>query len=141
MLARGYIIEDDQFSFSHMNYLDVTIFKVPDGASQCRLRYTMFRKPSGQKIPLHGSSGHHPSVHKSWPTGEIRRCFARCSSPVDAKKEVARFVSTLHKFWFDAHLIKTLQASTPLTKPDPTDLSSERLLMMEVTTLFLRRQV
>ena len=61
-------------------YLDIEITRASHFMQSGKVSWAPYRKPTAHKIPLHSSSGHHRSVHRSWPIGEILRTARRSDS-------------------------------------------------------------
>ena len=75
--ARGvYTIAFDNPSCQSIDYLDVTLFKHKNHLDGDSVSYKPYRKPTAVHVPLHRGSGHNPSVHDSWPSGDlVASCF------------------------------------------------------------------
>ena len=89
--AKPFAIHFDDVSQHSISMLYVVLFKGPRWKKTGVLDYRLHTKPTNQWAPLLCSSSHHPSVHTSWPKGQLRRIKMRCSDPATVNAEVQRF--------------------------------------------------
>ena len=85
-----YSISVEAVSTKEAQMLDILVFK--EGS---RLLFRPYIKPTAVHVPLHESSCHPASVHRSWPLSEIRRLkkrsVRRCDFVLAARKKVEKF--------------------------------------------------
>ena len=89
--AKGmYSISVEAVSTTEAQMLDILIFECGS-----RLLYRPYIKPTAVHVPLHETSCHPASVHKSWPLSEIRRLkkrsLRRCDFVFVARQKVEKF--------------------------------------------------
>ena len=87
--------------------------------------WTLHKKPTNQKSLLHPSSSHAQKVHESWPMGEIRRFYNRCSSYEKFEEAKRSFIKTLEESFFDKRIIERVR------KLDGSRIEAEKAIKME----------
>ena len=112
----GYCLEREQLTdpekeLESISYLDVRVL-VPKYFWYFRnLQFDLYRKPTGQTLPLTPASGHHHSVCRSWPLCEIGRYYRRCSTRTKFEEEVNTFLGRLVHFGYQRSEVDKLRAS------------------------------
>ena len=99
--------------------LDMFVFKWCEHGSY-RLAWKPFVQESARHVPLSQTSCHAPSVHRSWPVGEIRRMHARSLVPRHFKLARDAKVGRFQEFFMDSEIIR----STVRWVPPIGDISS-----------------
>ena len=100
--------------------LDVEVYKGARWRRSGRLDYRIHTKHTSQWRPLASSSCHHPSVHASWPSGQIARIRNLCSSNSERALAVRTFVHALAARFEHSHFERgshTHSASNVGTRP------------------------
>ena len=111
-----YTVNWDEPSLNTVNFLDVSISKAGR-----RLEWVPYIKDTSMKRPLGTNSFHAPSVHMSWPKGELVRLSRRSSSRAGFVRAKAQFLRHLERFWIHPLVLSAVRAFDPWTAPRPTE--------------------
>eukprot|EP00971_Amphidinium_carterae_P169442 3356922-Amphidinium_carterae.1 len=70
---------------THMQFLDVTVFKGPRWRLTGYVDIKPYTKQTAVYIPLSQLSLHPPAIHMAWPKAEIRRAYRHATHTHDAE--------------------------------------------------------
>ena len=129
---RIYQIEAEGKFYSEVPFLDFTI-KVPsDYSTNPRLEFELFVKPSAQKRPLSTQSAHSPSVHRSWPKGQVTRIAKRSSTWLAYCRAKTCFVDTLKHFFIHESIIEDVIEFNPFSfrRPKPRNTRDMKWIIL-----------
>ncbi len=77
------------------------------------LAFRPFAKGTARHLPLHHSSLHPKSVHKSWPLSEVRRMYSRSQFWCDFKVYRDMKVDLWQHLYLDREIINTCRSWSP----------------------------
>ena len=99
-------LELDVMSWFCVPMLDVLLLK-KDDAGVTTIGYKPYVKPTARHVPLHPDSTHEPSIHRSWPLGEVSRFYKTSSSRkyFDERKDI--FIRRLRHNFFDQSVLNS----------------------------------
>ena len=107
-----WILELESMSDAGVPMLDIFISHSLNGRSAVPA-WRPYRKPTAVGVPLHHSSAHPPTVHKSWPISEVSRVYKLSSTAEQfllAKKEL---LSRWRAFYMRPEILASADAWKP----------------------------
>ena len=93
--AEFFVTKVDCVSRSSLDMLDMVVYKGNRFAASGKLDIGAFVKTSHQGTSLSHRSGHHPSVHMSWPSARMSHFYRICTNKHDRRIAQKAFVAKL----------------------------------------------